>query len=265
MLIVAERINSSRKAINQAIKAKDADFIRSEAKAQVEAGAHYIDVNAGSFLEQEVEYLCWLVEVVQGVTGLPLCIDSPNSEAIAATLEVVKGPVMINSKAALSTSPLVGMIPLVKKYKTKIVALCQSDEGLAATVSDKVKIAGQMVEVLTKEGVALSDIYIDPLVYPIATDTQSALAALGAIEKIMQLFPGVHTICGLTNVSFGLPVRKLLNKTFLVTAVSHGLDSAIIDPTDQELMASLVAAEALLNRDEFCSRYIKAYREGKLS
>ena len=263
MLIVGERINSSRQAINQAIKAKDADFIRSEAKAQAEAGAHYIDVNAGSFVEQEAEYLCWLVGVVQGVTELPLCIDSPNPEAIAAALEVVKEPAMINS-VSLEEKRMVGMMPLVKKYKTKIVGLCQSDEGIAATVSDKVKIVEQMVEALTKEGIALGDIYIDPLVYPIATDTQSALAALGAIEKIMQLFPGVHTICGLTNVSFGLPARKLLNRTFLVAAMSYGLDSAIIDPTDHELMASLVAAEALLNRDAFCSRYIKAYREGKL-
>jgi len=264
MLIVGERINSSRKAISQAIKARDAAFIRSEAKAQAEAGADYIDINAGSFVEQEAEYLCWLAEVVQGVTELPLCLDSPNAEAIAATLEVVKQPAMINS-ISMEEKRMAEMIALVKKYKTKIVALCQSGEGTATTVGDKVKIAEQMVEVLTKEGVALGDIYIDPLVYPIATDTQSVLAVLEAIEKIMQLFPGVHTICGLTNVSFGLPVRKLLNRTFLVTAMSYGLDSAIIDPADRELMASLVAAETLLNRDAFCSRYIKAYREGKLS
>jgi 5-methyltetrahydrofolate--homocysteine methyltransferase len=263
-LIVGERLNSSRKAINQAIKAKDADFICSEARAQAEAGAHYIDVNAGSFVGQEAECLCWLVEIVQGVTALPLCIDSPNAEAVAAALRIVNRPAMINS-ISLEEKRKVGMMPLVQKYWTKVVALCQSDEGMATTVSDKVKIAEQMVEVLTKDGVALGDIYIDPLVYPIATDTQSATAALSAIEKIMQLFPGVHTICGLTNVSFGLPVRKLLNKTFLVAAMSHGLDSVIIDPTDQELMASLTAAAALLNRDEFCSRYIKAYREGKLS
>jgi 5-methyltetrahydrofolate--homocysteine methyltransferase len=113
--------------------------------------------------------------------------------------------------------------------------------------------------------VALDDIYIDTLVYPVATDTGSALAAAGAIREIMSLFPGVHTICGLTNVSFGMPLRKLVNRTLLVVAMAHGLDSAIIDPTDRELMAGLVAAEALLDRDAFCSGYIKAYREGKLS
>ncbi len=264
MLIVAERINSSRKAINEAIKAKDADFIRAEAKAQAEAGADYIDVNAGSFVGQEAEYLCWLVAVVQGATELPLCLDSPDPAAIATALEVVKGPVMLNS-ITLEKQRMAGMLPLVKKYRTKIVALCQSEEGMANTVNEKVNIAQQMVEALTKEGVALDDIYIDPLIYPIATDTQSAVAALGAISEIRQLFPGVHTICGLTNVSFGLPVRKLINRTFLVAAMAHGLDSAIIDPTDRELMANLVAAETILDRDKFCVGYITAYREGKLS
>jgi len=263
MLIVAERINSSRKTVSEAIQAKDADFIRSEARAQADAGANYIDVNAGSFVGQEVEYLCWLVETVQGMTDLPLCIDSPDPGAIAAALELVKGRAMINS-ISLEKNRMTGILPLIKKYNTKIVVLCQSDKGMANTVDEKVKIAGQMVAALTEEGVALDDIYIDPLVYPIATDTQSAVAAIGAIGRIMPSFPGVHTIGGLTNVSFGLPSRKLTNRTFLVAAISHGLDSAIIDPTDRVLMANLVAAEALLGKDTFCAEYIKAYREGKL-
>lgn len=262
MFIVAERINSSRKPISEAIKAKNADFIRGEAKAQAEAGADYIDVNAGSFVGQEAEYLRWLVEAVQGATDLPLCLDSPDPEAIAAALELVKGPAMVNS-ITLEKSRMEGMLPLVEKYKTKIIVLCQSDKGMANTVEEKVSIAEQVVGILTKEGVARDDIYIDPLVYPVATDAKSPLAVLGAIEKIMASLPGVHTICGLTNVSFGLPARKLINRTFLVAAMSHGLDATIIDPTDRELMSSLIAAEALLNRDEYCAGYLKAFREGK--
>jgi 5-methyltetrahydrofolate--homocysteine methyltransferase len=224
MFIVAERINSSRKSISEAIKAQDADFIHQEAKAQTEAGANYIDVNAGSFVGQEGEYLC--------------------------TMEKQR---------------LKGMLPLVKQYQSKIVVLCQSDEGMANTVEEKVDIAQQMVQLLGQEGVAPDDIYIDPLIYPIATDTKSAVAAMGAMREIGQRFPEVHTIAGLTNVSFGLPVRKLVNRTFLVAAMAHGLDSAIIDPTDRELMASLRAAEVVLNRDQFCANYITAYREGKLA
>lgn len=264
MLIVAERINSSRKAINEAIQAGDADFIRGEARAQAEAGASYIDVNAGSFVDQETEYLCWLVETVQGATDLPLCIDSPDPAVIAAALEVVKGPVMVNS-ISLEKARLEGILPLVKQYHTKIIALCQSDEGMANTADDKLKVAAKMVEILTGEGVARDDIYIDPLVYPVATDSPSAMASIEAIGRIMREIPGVHTTGGLTNVSFGLPARKLINRTFLVAAMAHGLDSAILDPTDRSLMANLVAAEALLNRDKFCMGYIKAFRDGKLS
>jgi len=264
MLIVAERINSSRKPISEAVKAKDADFIRNEAKAQTEAGAQYIDVNAGSFVGQEAEYLCWLVEVVQGATDLPLCIDSPDPTAIAAALKLVKQPCMINS-ITMEKPRLEGLLPLVKQYGTRIVALCQSEAGMARTVEEKLDIARRMVDILTKEGMAPGDIFIDPLIYPIATDTQSAVAALGAIREITAQIPEVHTICGLTNVSFGLPVRKLINRTFLVAAMSQGLDSVIIDPTDRELMAGLVAAEAILDRDKFCAGYITAYRQEKLS
>ena len=264
MLIVAERINSSRKSISEAIQAKDADFISKEAKSQAEAGANYIDVNAGSFVGQEAEYLCWLVDIVQGATDLPLCLDSPDPAAVAAALKLVKKPCLINS-ITMEKQRLDGLLPLIKEYGTRIVVLCQSDKGMANTVTEKFDIARQMVEILTKEGVAPGDIFIDPLIYPIATDTQSAVAALGAIREITLQIPEVHTICGLTNVSYGLPVRKLVNRTFLVAAMSQGLDSAIIDPTDKELMAGLVAAEAVLDRDKFCAGYITAYRQGKLS
>ncbi len=264
MLIVAERINSSRKSISEAIKAKDADFIRNEARAQAEAGANYIDVNAGSFVGQETEYLCWLVEIVQGATDLPLCLDSPDPAAIAAALKLVEKPCLINS-ITMEKQRLDGLLPLIKQYGTRSVVLCQSDVGTAHTVEEKVDIARRMVDILTKEGVAPGDIFIDPLIYPIATDTQSAVAALGAISEITRQMPGVHTICGLTNVSFGLPVRKLINRTFLIAAMAQGLDSAIIDPTDRELMAGLVTAETILDRDKFCVGYITAYRQGKLS
>jgi 5-methyltetrahydrofolate--homocysteine methyltransferase len=264
MLIVAERINSSRKSISEAITAKDADFIRNEARAQTEAGAQYIDVNAGSFVGQETEFLCWLVEVVQGATALPLCLDSPDPAAIDAALKLVKQPCLVNS-ITMEKQRLEGLLPLVKEYGTRIVVLCQSDAGMARTVEEKVDIARHMVDILTKEGVAPGDIFIDPLIYPIATDTQSAVAALGAIREITRQMPEVHAICGLTNVSYGLPVRRLINRTFLVAAMAQGLDAAIIDPTDSELMAGLVAAEAILDRDKFCAGYITAYRQGKLS
>ena len=263
MLIVAERINSSRKPIFQAIEAKDGDFIRSEARAQAKAGAHYIGVNAGSFPEREAEYLCWLVEIVQEATELPICIDSPNPEAVAAAMEVLRRPTMINSVSP-EEKRLAGMLPLVKKHKAKVVALCEEGASHVPSAEDKVRVAGQLIKTLTQEGIPLDDIYIDPLVYPLATDTRSALSTLNAIEAIMRSFPGVHTICAISNVSFGLPLRRLLNRTFLVAAMFHGLGATILDPTDRELMASIVAAETLLGKDEYCLKYIEAYQKGTL-
>lgn len=263
MIIIAERINASRKAIAQAINAGDRSFIQEEARTQTQAGADYIDVNAGTFIGEEIEKLKWIVEAVQEVTDLPLSIDSPDAEVIKAMLPLTKKPPLINS-ITLEPSRVEGILPLVVAYKTKVIALCQSEEGSAETAERKISLAGQLVERLTGAGVARDDIYIDPLVFPLSTDPQSANATLDAIGEIMRRFPGVHTICGLTNVSFGLPARKLVNRAFLAAAITRGLDSAIIDPTDKHLYAMLKAATLVVGRDEFCKEYIRAFRAGRL-
>ena len=263
MIIIGERINSSRKRITEAITARDADFIRNEARAQVNAGAHYIDVNAGSFLGEETKHLTWLIEVVQGITDQPLCIDSPDPEVIESVLPLVKTVPMINS-IDLEPRRLEGILPLVAERKTKVIGLCQAADSLAETAEDKVKMASQLVERVTALGIPLYDLYIDPLVYPLATNTDSAMATLKAIESIMEQFPGVHTTCGLTNISYGLPNRRLVNRTFLVAAILRGLNSAIIDPTDKMLHGALKATLMMMGRDEFCMEYVTAFREGKL-
>jgi 5-methyltetrahydrofolate--homocysteine methyltransferase len=263
MLIIGERINASRKHIAQAISTKNAAFIQDEAKAQDQAGADFIDVNAGTFLKQEGEYLKWVVEVVQQVTERPLTIDSPDPTVIKAMLPLVKKTPMINS-ITLEPDRLEGVLPLVAENKTKVIALCQSDEAMAETAEQKVDMAGRLVEKVSAAGVPLDDLYIDPLVYPLSTNPESALATITAISRIMKAFPGVHTTCGLTNVSYGLPARKLVNRTFLVSAISYGLDSAILDPTDKYLYGALRAAQAVMGKDEFCIDFITAFREERL-
>jgi cobalamin-dependent methionine synthase I len=263
MLIVAERINASRKTIAQAISAGDREFIQNEAKAQTEAGAHYIDVNAGTFVGEEAQKLKWIVEAVQEVTELPLSIDSPDPAVIKAMLPLVKKTPMINS-ITLEPSRIEGILPLVLEYRTKIVALCQAEHEMADTAEAKVRFAGELIEKLTGAGVPLDDIHIDPLVYPLSTNPLSAKATLEAIGGIMKRFPGVHTICGLTNVSYGLPSRKLINRAFLAGAITMGLDSAIIDPTDKQLFAILKAVTLVAGKDDFCMEYICAFREGRL-
>ena len=262
MLIIGERINASRKPIAEAIASRNAAFIQNEAKAQAMAGADYLDVNAGTFVGEEIKHLQWIIETVQKVVDLPLCIDSPDPSVIKTMVPLVKKTPMINS-ITLEPSRLGGILPLVVEHKTKVIGLCQSGDSVADTVEAKVQMAGQLVERVKAAGIPLGDLYIDPLVYPLGTNDQSALATLDAIEQIMMQFPGVHTTCGLTNVSYGLPNRKLVNRTFLVAAIDHGLDSAILDPTDKELFGALKAALMVAGKDEFCMGYISAFREGR--
>ena len=263
MLIIAERINASRKSISRAITDGDRDFIQNEAKNQDQAGGDYIDVNAGTFVGEEADKLTWVIEVVQEVTEKPLCIDSPDPEVIKTMVPLVKKAPMINS-ITLEPERLEGILPIVAENKTKVIALCQSEDSMADTADDKVKMAEQLVEKVTAAEIPLDDLYIDPLVYPLSTNTRSAVATLDAIERIMKNFPGVHTTCGLTNVSYGLPARKLINRTFLVSAIDRGLDSAILDPTDNALYGALKAALSVNGRDDYCMEYITAFREKRL-
>jgi 5-methyltetrahydrofolate--homocysteine methyltransferase len=260
MLIIGERINASRKPIAEAISSRNVSLIQNEAKAQAAAGADYIDVNAGTFVGEEAKHLRWVIEVVQEATDLPLCIDSPDPSVIRAMIPLVKKTPMINS-ITLELSRLEGILSLVVEKKAKVIGLCQSGDFIADTAEAKVNMAGQLIEKVMAASIPLDDLYIDPLVYPLATNDRSALATLNAIEQIMTKFPGVHTTCGLTNVSYGLPGRKLVNRTFLVAAITRGLDSAILDLTDKELFGALKAALMVVGKDEFCMGYISAFRE----
>ena len=262
MFIVGERINATRKRVGEAVRERNADLIKREAKRQVEAGADVLDVNGG--LEaRDAEFLPWLVEVVQEAVDVPLCLDSPNPEALRKALPLCKLRPMINS---ITEEPerLEEFIPLLIEYKSKIVALCMGASAAPSSVEDRVDIATRLIETLTAAGVPIEDIYVDPGIFPVSSSPDQALAALETFSRVTKEFPGVHTIGGMSNVSFGLPLRKLLNSIFLTMAMSWGLDSAIMDPCDQQLMASIAAAEALLGRDEYCANYLAAYRQGKL-
>ena len=262
MVIVGERINASRKRIAEAISTNDAGLIQMEATSQAAAGAHYIDVNAGTFVGEEAQRLKWVIQAVQEVTELPLCIDSPDPRVIKAVLPLVRNSPMINS-ITLEPSRLEGILPLVAEHGAKVIALCQAEDAIAESADAKVSMAGELVEKVAAAGIPLDDLYIDPLVYPLATNSTSAMATLEAMERIMKEFPGVHTTCGLTNVSHGLPNRKLVNRSFLVAAVLRGLDSAILDPTDKQLYGALMAALMVAGKDDFCMEYITAFREGR--
>ena len=261
MIIIGELINASRKAIKAAIEAEDAEAIQKVARDQAEAGADYIDVNAGIFVGQEPAYLKWLVETVQKAVDKPCAIDSPDPEAIEAALSVHKGKPMINS-ISLEKERYEKLMPIVADTDMKVIALCMSDKGMPQTVADRMAIAEELVGGLLENNVPVENIFVDPLVQPVSVNTTFGVEFINAIEQIVQRFDGIHTACGLSNISYGLPARKFMNQTFMTMAIAKGLDGAIINPLDQRMMANIIAAEALSGKDNFCMNYLKAFRSG---
>jgi cobalamin-dependent methionine synthase I len=261
MIVIGEKINTSRKSIAEAVERKDHGFIQSVAHAQAAAGADYIDVNAGTFLEREVDFLPWLVETVQAGVDLPLCLDSPSPTALEKALEVHRGEAMVNS-ISLEKERYDALLPVVAGRPCKVVALCMARTAMPTTAQERIDVAAELIDSLTGAGVDAGRIFVDPLVQPVSVDVRMGPAVLDAIGGIMTRFPGVHTICGLSNISFGLPLRRQINRHFLVLAMARGLSAAILDPTDPELMASLVTAQMLLGQDEYCSAFIEAYERG---
>ncbi|MEJ2167693.1 MAG: methyltetrahydrofolate cobalamin methyltransferase [Desulfobacterales bacterium] len=263
MIIIGELINASRKAIGAAIEARDEASIQKVAQDQHSAGADFIDVNAGIFVDKEPEYLTWLVKTVQEAVPGPCAIDSPNPKAIEAALAAHRGTPMINS-ISLEKERYENLMPIIAGTDMKAIALCMSDEGMPETVEDRMKIADKLVNGLLQNNVKLENIFVDPLVQPMSVNNHFGTEFLNAVEQIMQKFEGIHTACGLSNISYGLPVRPFLNQTFMVMAISKGLDGAIVNPLDKKMMANIIAAETLAGKDNFCMNYLKAYRAGKL-
>lgn len=263
MLIIGERINATRKKIAEALRAKDKAFIQKEARIQMEAGAGYLDLNAGLGSGDESEGLRWLVETVQEIGYTDICLDSANSNALRTCLPMVKGKVMVNSINA-EKAKLEAMLPLFEGYTGKVIGLTMDDRGIPCDVATRVENAEKIVSGLVARKVKIEDIYLDPLAQPVATNPNNGRIFLEAIVAIKQAIPGVKTTCGLSNVSFGLPERRMLNRYFLALAIGCGLDSALIDPTDAGMIAAALSAEGLMGLDEFCMGYLTAFREGKI-
>ena len=266
MLIIGEKINSSRKNIQEMVESKNKEFIQELARKQVEGGAQMLDLNIGTIRKNEPENMKWLVKIVQEAVDVPLCIDSPNPEAIKQGLAVYdwnKGKALINS-VTIERERLELILPLVKKYQCSVVALTMDEQGIPPDSKKRFKIAEELIKKLTGEGFLAEDIYIDPLTLPVSTNIQNSNIALETLRRIKHSYPEVKTIIGLSNVSYGLPERSLINQTFIVLAMACGLEAAILDSTDQKIMALIKATELLLGKDEFCKQYLQAFREGRI-
>lgn len=265
MLIIGERINSTRSKIQEAIGQKNASHILKEVKAQLAAGAGYIDVNCAVTSGDELQDMDWTISVIQSeIPDVSISIDSPNYLAIEKGLKVykAKGGLFINSITA-EDSRIDNILPLAVKYNTKLIALTMNEKGMPDTARERFDIAKYIFERAKKGGFNTADLYIDALIRPISTEPNQAREFLASLDMIKSL-GDVKTICGLSNISFGLPDRGLINSTFLAMAMAKGLDAAIIDPTEKHIASSLAASNALLGSDEYCGEYIKAFRENRL-
>lgn len=266
MLIIGERINSTRPRIQEAIRARNSAAILKEAENQLAAGADFIDVNCAVTAGDEVQDMDWVLSVLQsGIRDVNICVDSPNYLAIERALGTYKadGRLMINSITG-EEARMSRIVPLAIKYNAKLIALTMGSRGMPDTAAERFEIAKDILSRVSKYGLRSEDLYFDPLIRPISTEPVQAKEFLKAIPMIKGL-AGVKTICGLSNVSFGLPDRKVINSAFLSMAIQAGLDAAIMDPTDKRMSSSVKASIALLGLDDYCADYIKAFREGSLA
>ena len=267
MLIIGEKLNSARKKVREMIENRDVKSIQDLAKKQVEGGADMLDVNSSAASGDKEENMEWLVKTVQEVVDVPLCIDSPNAEEIEKGLEVYdwdKGKALINSITG-EKEKIDRLLPTIMKYKCAVIALVMDERGISDNTKTRVEIAEKIIKVLTDAKVPLKDIFIDPLVVPIGTNDKNGQVTMNTIKCVKEAHPEVKIVTGLSNISFGLPERKLINQVFMILTMGCGMDAAIIDPTDKRMMAIIKTAKTLLGEDNFCSEYIKAYREGKLT
>lgn len=266
MIIIGELINGTRKDPKQAIADKDAEFIAELAKRQAEAGADFVDVNPGTTGEDEITDMKWLVETAQGATDKPLSFDSPNVKAIEAAFEAYTGDKtpMINS-ITCEQEKLDALLSVVVETGANVVALAMGDDGMPSVTGKREETARKLIDALTEAGAQPERIFLDPVIAPLSTSQETAQHVFQAIQAIKEHCPECHVTCGLSNISYGLPNRKLMNRVFLAMCMMAGLDSAVMDPLDERIMAELLAADALLGNDEWCMNYITASREEKLA
>ena len=261
--VIGERINTTLGKVKEAVEKRDVHYITNDVKSQTEYGATYIDVNAGARIGHEEEDMKWLLEVVQEATDLPLCLDSPDPKILEMAYNMVKKPPMINS-ISLEKERFDTMRSFLKGKDCKIIALCMDDSGMPKNSEDIINRAKTMVHELEHIGMKRDDIFIDPLIQPISVDSNNGTMVMEAVKVIMQNLKGVHTTGGLSNISYGLPQRKIINRSFLLMMMVNGFDSAIMDPLDKDIMAFLKTGEMIVGNDSYCMNFLKAVRAGEI-
>ena len=259
-VIIGERINpTGRKLLSEEMSKGDLSRVEQDTRAQVAAGAHMLDVNAGIPLADEPKILADTIKLVQSLTDLPLSIDSSIVAALQAGLEVYQGKALLNSVTG-EEERLESVLPLVKKYGCAVVAISNDETGISEDPDVRFKVAKKIVDRAKDYGIPSSDIVVDPLVMPIGALNSAGMQVIKLVRRLQEELK-VNTTCGASNVSFGLPNRNGINAAFLTMAIASGLTSAITNPLHDSVMQAVMGADVMMGNDPNCVRWIKKYRE----
>ena len=264
MIIIGEKINGSIPSVAEAIANRDAEFIKQRAIIQAEANATFIDCCASVPETEEVETLKWMIECIQEVTDLPISVDSPSAAVLAEAYKFCKRPGLFNSVSG-EGNKIDTIFPIMAQPENKgwqVIALLSDDTGIPKTAEDRLRVFEHIMAKAKEYGISPNRIHIDPLVEMLCTSEDGIALNIEVISKVREMYPTIHITAAVSNISFNLPVRKLINLGFTVLAMNYGLDSAILDPTNRDMLGLIYATEALLGEDEFCMEYISAYRDG---
>ena len=260
MIIIGEKLNGSIPSVAKAIAERDADLIRERAKKQAEAGATFLDVCASVEEDVEVETLKWMIDLVQEVTDTPICVDSPSAKSCVAAIPFCKRPGLVNS-VSLEGNKIDTIFPVIADTDWECVALLCDNDGIPDSVERRMKVFLGIMEKAKEYNIAPSRLHIDPLVVTLSTDQTALTVFAECCRQIKAEYPDIHITSGLSNISFGLPTRKNINQAFMVLAMNAGMDSAIVDPTNKNMIGMIYATNALLERDEYCLDYIDKFKD----
>jgi len=267
MIVVGERINATRKSIREAIRSRDRETIQREIIIQDRAGAHFIDLNAGTGsgeINQEADDLRWLIDVALESTDKNLTLDTADPAVMRRAAKHVAGrrPWLLNSVkgSALVMEPL---LVLAVEHDAPIVALAMNAMGIPGDSDQRIAICEKIFEEARHVGIPEKNLFFDPLVLPLSADISQGRVTLETLRGIKERFPRSKTTLGLSNISYGLPQRSKINRSFVIAAISHGLDAAICDPTNSELRQSILLGELIAGRDRHCRRFTRAARKGE--
>lgn len=260
MIIIGEKINGFVPRTGQAIEEKDGDYIKMIAEQQAAAGADFIDCCPATD-EGALETMKWMVDLIEEVTDAPICLDSPGADVLVESFNFVSRPGMINS-VSIAGDKIEKIFPLIKDTDWKVVAMLDDEDGIPESAEGRVNCFKRLLGKMDEYGVKPDQVFIDPLVETLGTNEESLITFAQVCREARELCPDIHITSGLSNISFGLPSRKSINMAFMVLAMQAGMDSAIVDPLNRDMMGIIYATDALLGNDDYCMEYLSAYREG---